>query len=79
MNMVASKEHKQIAGRVRELMAKYQEIELLVKIGEYKRGSDLLADEAIDRIEDIREFLKQKTDEFLGFDETIDQMKKLVF
>jgi type III secretion protein N (ATPase) len=79
MNMVASTEHKQIAGKVRELMAKYYEIELLVKIGEYKRGSDSLADEAIDKIEKIREFLKQKTDEFHEFEETIHQMKQLVF
>ena len=36
------------------LMAKYQEVELLVKIGEYKRGGDAVTDEAIDKIDAIR-------------------------
>src|SRR4051812_4291559 len=34
MNALITPEHKQAAGRVRELMAKYQEIELLLKVGE---------------------------------------------
>jgi type III secretion protein N (ATPase) len=78
MNMVATPEHKKVAGRVRELMAKYQEIELLVKIGEYKRGSDAMADQAIDRIDRIREFLKQRTDEHVSFDDTLALMKKTI-
>ena len=75
MNMVITPEHKQTAGRLRELMAKYQEVELLVKIGEYKRGSDAVADQAIERMDDIREFLRQSTDEHVNFDDTLEQMK----
>jgi ATP synthase in type III secretion protein N len=78
MNMVASEEHKQIAGRFRELMAKYNEIELLVKIGEYKRGADPKADQAIDRIEKLRTFLRQLTDERISFEETLSQMSASV-
>lgn len=78
MNMVTSPEHKKIAGRLRELMAKYHEVELLVKIGEYKRGADALADQAIDRIDAIRTFLRQATDEHIDFDETIALMKQSV-
>lgn len=74
MNMVASDDHKEIAGRFRELMAKYNEIELLVKIGEYKRGADPKADQAIDRIEKLRTFLRQRTDERISFEETLSQM-----
>ena len=74
MNMVASDDHKQVAGRFRELMAKYNEIELLVKIGEYKRGADPKADQAIDRIEKLRTFLRQRTDERISFEETLSQM-----
>lgn len=78
MNMVASDDHKQIAGRFRELMAKYNEIELLVKIGEYKRGADPKADQAIDRIEKLRTFLRQGTDERISFEETLSQMSASV-
>jgi type III secretion protein N (ATPase) len=78
MNMVASPEHKKSAGRLRELMAKYQEVELLVKIGEYKRGADAMADQAIDRIEKIRSFLRQRTDERISFEDTLEQMKNAI-
>ena len=78
MNMVVTPEHKAMAGRLRELMAKYQEVELLVKIGEYKRGSDSLADQAIDRMDAIRSFLQQGTDEHCEFSEMLDGMKKVL-
>ncbi len=78
MSMVTSSEHRSAAGRMRELMAKYQEVDLLVKIGEYKRGADTLADQAIDRIKDINDFLRQKTDERFDFDETLGQLYNAV-
>lgn len=78
MNMVVTPEHKAMAGRMRELMAKFQEIELLVKIGEYKRGSDPLADQAIDKMDAIRHFLQQSTDEHCDFNEMLVSMKKVL-
>jgi type III secretion protein N (ATPase) len=78
MNAVVTPEHRKAAGRLRELMAKYQEVELLVKIGEYKRGSDKVADQAIDRIDRIREFLRQRTDERSDYVGTLQQMTQLL-
>ena len=48
MNALITPAHKKAAGNIRELMAKYQDIELLLKVGEYKKGSDKVADIAID-------------------------------
>jgi ATP synthase in type III secretion protein N len=76
-NNVIESEHKKAAGRMRELMAKYADVELLVKIGEYKAGSDKLADEAIAKIEDIRNFLKQGTRERMDIEETIAQLSAI--
>jgi type III secretion protein N (ATPase) len=78
MNAITDKKHKEAAGKLRELMAKYQEVELLVKIGEYKRGSEPLSDRAIDRIAHIRDFLKQKTDERAEFAATLKALSALV-
>lgn len=78
MNNVVSPEHKAAAGRMRELMAKYAEVELLVKIGEYKRGGDDTTDEAIDKHNMIRQFLRQRTDERMAFDETVAQLREIV-
>jgi type III secretion protein N (ATPase) len=76
-NNVIDKEHKQAAGRMRELMAKYADVELLVKIGEYKAGSDKVADEAIAKIDSIRDFLKQSTKEHANMDETIARLREI--
>lgn len=66
------------APSLRELMAKYEEVELLVKIGEYKRGGDPTTDEAIDKIEAIRAFLRQRTDEHSSMPQTLEQLAALV-
>jgi type III secretion protein N (ATPase) len=71
MNAVTAPEHREAAGRLRELMAKYAEVELLVKIGEYKAGGDAVTDEAIEKIDAIRAFLRQRTHEHADFDPTI--------
>lgn len=78
MNNVTTPQHKKLAGRIRELMAKYQEVELLVKIGEYKRGGDPTTDEALDKIDAINAFLRQRTDERVSFEDTLAAMERLV-
>jgi type III secretion protein N (ATPase) len=77
MNSVVTPEHAANAGRLRELMAKYAEVELLVKIGEYKDGTDPLADEAIEKHEAIREFLRQPVDERCPMDDTLRELAAL--
>jgi type III secretion protein N (ATPase) len=78
MNAVITPEHKRMAGRLRELMAKYQEVDLLVKIGEYKRGGDAVTDEAIDKIGAINQFLRQRTDERATLAEALARMAQIV-
>lgn len=77
MNAIVTREHLAAASRVRELMAKYDEVELLVKIGEYKKGSDPLADQALERIDAIRAFLRQSGAERPGFAETVANLQRL--
>jgi type III secretion protein N (ATPase) len=78
MSAVVTDGHRSAAGSLREMMARYDEVELLVKLGEYKRGTDKVADKAIDRIASIRAFLCQRPDERSDFDETIEQLEGLV-
>lgn len=77
MNALITPAHKKAAGNIRELMAKYQDIELLLKVGEYKKGSDKVADVAIEKHEAIRNFLRQGTDEHIGWEETLAQLQHL--
>ncbi|RIX71853.1 EscN/YscN/HrcN family type III secretion system ATPase, partial [Acidovorax cavernicola] len=78
MNAVVTPEHRRMAGRLRELMAKYEEVDLLVKIGEYKRGGDPTTDEAIAKMEAIRGFLKQRTHENSSLEHTLAALEQLV-
>lgn len=78
MGKVVQREHAMAAGRLRELMAKHAEIELLLNIGEYQPGNDPVADEAVRKIGDIRRFLRQDADEKDNFDGTLARMMDLV-
>lgn len=77
MNALVTPEHKAAAGRMRELLAKYEEIELLLKVGEYKKGADRVADQAIDSREAILNYLRQGTHEHCGFEETVARLGAL--
>ncbi|MBR1843273.1 MAG: type III secretion system ATPase SctN [Opitutales bacterium] len=78
MNAIVEKEHKAAAGKFRSLLAKYQEVELLLRIGEYKKGNDAETDEAIDKMPQLNEFLRQGLTEKTSFKETIERMIQIV-
>lgn len=63
MNAIVTKEHKKAAQALRKVLAKFAEVELLVQIGEYKKGSDKEADDALARINAVNAFLRQGLDE----------------
>jgi type III secretion protein N (ATPase) len=77
-NQVTDERHRKVASKLRTILSKYQEVELLVRIGEYKRGADKVTDEAIDRIEAVNNFLKQGLHEKDNFKTTIDKMAQVV-
>jgi type III secretion protein N (ATPase) len=74
MNAVTSEEHRRNASRLRDLLAKYEEVELLVRIGEYQQGSDPATDEAIAKNETVKDFLKQGIHEKAAFKDTLTQL-----
>jgi type III secretion protein N (ATPase) len=78
MNLVTNPIHLKLANHLRELLAKYDEVELLVKIGEYKSGSDAMADKAIAKIDKIKQFLSQSRHEANDYDQTIEQLKAVL-
>lgn len=78
MNQVVTPEHRAAAGLLRELLARYDEVELLLRIGEYKAGTDPQTDEAIARNPDIRLFLRQQTREHADFAQTVASLRDVV-
>ncbi|MBB65425.1 MAG: flagellar protein export ATPase FliI [Waddliaceae bacterium] len=78
MSDVGSSDLIDHAGNLRDLLQVYAEAEDLINIGAYAAGSNSKIDRAIDRIDKIKEFLQQKSDEHTAFEETSDWMKKVV-
>ncbi len=77
MDAVVEDAHRSGAAEVNALMAAYADVELLVKIGEYERGSDPKSDRAIQKNAAITDFLKQSTHEFDSFDDTLGKLQQV--
>ena len=75
---IIPKDHKAAASKLRSLLAKYAEVELLLKIGEYKKGTDPETDEAVAKIGAVNAFLKQGLDEKPAYADTIEKLKEAV-
>jgi type III secretion protein N (ATPase) len=77
MGNVVDDSHKTAAGKVRDMLARYRDTELLIRIGEYKKGSDPATDEAIEKNKAINDFLKQKLSEKSTYQDALEGLKKL--
>ena len=78
MSQVVAPEHREAAARFRALMARYQELELLIQIGEYRPGGDALADHAVRLREPMQRLLAQAAGSAQPFAETVAQLQRLV-
>ena len=77
-NAIIDAEHKKNAAKLRTLLAKYAEVELLLKIGEYRKGADRDTDEAIEKNDAVNSFLKQGLTERPTYGETLAMLGKAV-
>lgn len=71
MNRVASPEHTEKATKLRQLLSKYREIEMLLQMGEYKAGADPVADHAIRAWPALKAFLGQTHTERIALRDTL--------
>ena len=74
MPEVTEAEHRRAAVRLRDLLAVYREAEDLINIGAYAKGSNPRIDAAIARIDAIRDFLRQGSDDCTPYDQTLQQL-----
>jgi type III secretion protein N (ATPase) len=77
MGNVTTREHRNAANRFRELMARYQEMELLIRLGEYKAGTDPVADRAVQLRQDQLNFLRQDTSTPFDFKQALATLQAL--
>ena len=74
---IVSDEHKQMAGKIINILAVYKKAEDLINIGAYVQGSNADIDYAVTMIERVNAFLKQGMEEKIDFHQTLLQMKAL--
>ena len=77
MSAIASDEHKAASGRLKNVLATYQEAEDLINIGAYKRGSNREIDYAIEKIDAVNQFLCQGVYEKFDFEDIRQQLYAL--
>ena len=77
MSQVADREHKRVSGRLKNVLATYNEAEDLINIGAYKKGSNPDIDYAITMIKQVNEFLQQDVEEKVDFEDSVERLKKM--
>ena len=77
MSAIADREHKQAAGKMKNVLATYREAEDLINIGAYKSGSNKNIDYAIEKIDQVNEFLMQETHTKYDFEDEIETLEEM--
>ncbi len=77
MNNVVDPEHLEASQKLREVIASYEKERDLILIGAYEQGTDPKVDYAIEKIEEVNNFLKQRTDEKVELQDSVDQLKSI--
>lgn len=71
MSSIISNNQKKAAGKLKNVLATYQDAEDLINIGAYKKGSNEDIDYAITKIKEVNAFLMQDVNHKIGFDDEI--------
>jgi flagellum-specific ATP synthase len=74
MKEIVSNEHSEAAEQLKRMLSIYKSSEDLINIGAYQRGSNPEIDEALQYIQSIWDYTKQKTSEKLTYEEAHERL-----
>ncbi|MBX8516409.1 FliI/YscN family ATPase [Pseudomonas cichorii] len=74
MSNVVGTEQVKGATQIRRLLAAYQQVEMLIKLGEYQQGNDPLTDFAVQSRDQIMDFLQQSLRDPVSLEDTLDHL-----
>ncbi len=77
MDSIVDDDHRVAAQQLREVVANYEKERDLILIGAYEEGSDPKVDYAIEKIDEVNEFLKQGVEDRVALDESIEMLKQI--
>lgn len=78
MPAAVSRQRGEVLKRARQIITAYEDMEELIRLGAYRRGSDPQVDEAIRLYPQIEEFLGQDKDERSSIDESFARLAAIV-
>lgn len=71
MSDIVPREQSDLARKIKEIVARYREVEDLITIGAYKPGQNAQVDFAVSRIEAVLKFLTQRPEERVPLEECV--------
>ncbi|MDE7277383.1 MAG: FliI/YscN family ATPase, partial [Lachnospiraceae bacterium] len=77
MSQIVPKEHKVVAGKLKNVLATYNEAEDLINIGAYKSGSNKNIDYAIEKIDAVNDYLMQDVESKFDYEQELELLKEL--
>ena len=77
MSQIAEKDHKAVAGKLKNVLATYNEAEDLITIGAYKSGSNPNIDYAIEKIDAVNEYLMQDVSSKYTFEDEVAMLAQI--
>lgn len=78
MKKIVPNQHYLMAGELKENLAIYAESEDLINIGAYVKGSNPIADKAIELNSSINAFLRQDVDDSFSYEETVKELTNIM-
>lgn len=77
MNQITNEEHIEASRKLKEVIANYEKERDLILIGAYEMGSNPDVDYAIEKIDEVNQFLKQKISDKVDLRDSIEQLQEL--
>ncbi|WPU24359.1 type III secretion system ATPase SctN [Cedecea neteri] len=78
MSNVVPREHIAEASTLRQMMSAYQQVEMLIRLGEYQPGNDPMTDAAVQSQSAINAFLRQANHAPSDFTDTRQQLQEVI-
>lgn len=78
MTDLVGEPQKKAAGKLKEILATYEEAEDLINIGAYAEGSNPKIDYALRHLEDINKYLRQDTDENSSYEQACETLMEML-
>lgn len=75
-NKVQDKKYVRLSEKIKDMVYRYFNVELLIRVGEYQKGNDLETDKAIELYPRIIDFLKQDF-EGVEYEDTLKAMERI--